>query len=296
MEDNTEEEHSDNPINSESENSPTEIIPIAEQKTIKPNQETENMEVHHHAHDPAAPHHQKNWKNYFWEFLMLFLAVFCGFLAEYQLEHKIERDREKVYINNLYEDLKDDVVHFSEYDKVTREFLITIDSMMILMKSNERNLHLRRIYYLSRNATVNPINFFTYNSRTYEQMKHAGQLRLIRNQPVANSISSYYFSLQRLDFQNDIIKDRIADYMQMIGKVFDAQVLFQIYQDKEELTNNTLKFMTSNPQNINMFLTSAQYFYGARKIQKELCDERGKRAQILLDLIKKEYHLENETQ
>jgi hypothetical protein len=27
---------------------------------------------------------------------MLFLAVFCGFLAEYQLEHKIERDRESV--------------------------------------------------------------------------------------------------------------------------------------------------------------------------------------------------------
>ena len=23
-----------------------------------------DMEVHHHAHDPAAPPHQKNWKNY----------------------------------------------------------------------------------------------------------------------------------------------------------------------------------------------------------------------------------------
>lgn len=44
------------------------------------------MEVHHHPHDPAAPHHKKNWKSYFWEFLMLFLAVFCGFLAENQRE------------------------------------------------------------------------------------------------------------------------------------------------------------------------------------------------------------------
>jgi hypothetical protein len=41
----------------------------------------QNMEVHHHAHNPAEPHHKKNWKAYFWEFLMLFLAVFCGFLA-----------------------------------------------------------------------------------------------------------------------------------------------------------------------------------------------------------------------
>ena len=38
------------------------------------------MEVHHHSHTS-----RKKWMHYFWEFLMLFLAVFCGFLAEYQL-------------------------------------------------------------------------------------------------------------------------------------------------------------------------------------------------------------------
>ncbi|MBK9639558.1 MAG: hypothetical protein IPO63_17810 [Bacteroidetes bacterium] len=62
------------------------------------------MEVHHHAHHEG----KKNWKSYFWEFIMLFLAVFCGFLAEYQLEHKIERDREVVYMKNMLEDLKKD--------------------------------------------------------------------------------------------------------------------------------------------------------------------------------------------
>jgi hypothetical protein len=45
------------------------------------------MEVHAHSHS----HGKKSWRSYFWEFLMLFLAVFCGFLAEYQLEHKIEK-------------------------------------------------------------------------------------------------------------------------------------------------------------------------------------------------------------
>ena len=30
--------------------------------------QTKDMEVHHHAHDPAAPHHKKNWKSYFWNF------------------------------------------------------------------------------------------------------------------------------------------------------------------------------------------------------------------------------------
>ena len=46
----------------------------------------ENMEVHHHAHHKE----KRTWKSYFWEFLMLFLAVFLGFLAENQREHFIE--------------------------------------------------------------------------------------------------------------------------------------------------------------------------------------------------------------
>ena len=59
------------------------------------------MEVHHHSH-PAhgGTGTRKKWTHYFWEFLMLFLAVFCGFLAEYQLEHKIEKDRGKQYIRS----------------------------------------------------------------------------------------------------------------------------------------------------------------------------------------------------
>ena len=44
---------------------------------------------------------------------MLFLAVFCGFLAEYQLEHKIERDRGKQFAFSMIEDLKMDTVVLS---------------------------------------------------------------------------------------------------------------------------------------------------------------------------------------
>ena len=50
------------------------------------------MEVHAHSHTPG-----KKWTHYFWEFLMLFLAVFCGFLAENQREHYVEHKRAKDY-------------------------------------------------------------------------------------------------------------------------------------------------------------------------------------------------------
>ena len=68
------------------------------------------MEVHAHAHTS-----RKKWTHYFWEFLMLFLAVFCGFLAEYQLEHVIENQREEKYVKSLIQDLKTDTAHLETY-------------------------------------------------------------------------------------------------------------------------------------------------------------------------------------
>ena len=48
------------------------------------------MEVHTHTHTA-----RKKWTHYFWEFLMLFLAVTLGFFVENQREHLIEHGREK---------------------------------------------------------------------------------------------------------------------------------------------------------------------------------------------------------
>jgi hypothetical protein len=70
------------------------------------------MEVHAHTHTE-----RKKWTHYFWEFLMLFLAVFCGFLAENQREHMIEHQREKQYIGSFYEDLTADENDFAKNHK-----------------------------------------------------------------------------------------------------------------------------------------------------------------------------------
>src|SRR5688572_30100125 len=63
------------------------------------------MEVHHHSH---TGHKKKRWIEYLFEFFMLFLAVFCGFLAEYKLELTIEHEKEEQYMRSMLEDLKTD--------------------------------------------------------------------------------------------------------------------------------------------------------------------------------------------
>src|SRR5687768_3128800 len=92
-------------------------------------QTQEKMEVHHHGH----VHEKKKWKEYVFQFFMLFLAVFCGFLAEYQLEHKIERDKEKEYIHSMAEDLKNDTLSLGNAIRRNMEQIKGKDTFILLL-------------------------------------------------------------------------------------------------------------------------------------------------------------------
>jgi len=94
------------------------------------------MEVHAHSHTE-----RKKWTHYFWEFLMLFLAVFCGFLAENLREHQIEKKREKEYILSMIEDLKEDTASFNLLIKINSRTNEKIDTLIALSKE-KKEIHL----------------------------------------------------------------------------------------------------------------------------------------------------------
>ena len=158
-----------------------------------PNQEYENMEVHHHSHsshgNPPAERAGKKWKSYFWEFLMLFLAVFCGFLAEYQLEHKIERDRGRQYTYSFYEDLITDSSHLNLLINTFQKKLSVLQNMSpcydSLLSDHESKNCLATI-------VSNSLSFpdMIYTDRTLTQLKNAGGLRLLKKAD-ADSILLY---------------------------------------------------------------------------------------------------------
>lgn len=83
------------------------------------------MEVHAHSHTP-----RKKWTHYLWELLMLFLAVFCGFLAEYKLETIIEKHRETDYINGFVNNLKSDRNTIDTTIELNRTRLKYLDSLL----------------------------------------------------------------------------------------------------------------------------------------------------------------------
>ena len=142
------------------------------------------MEVHAHTHTA-----RKKWTHYFWEFLMLFLAVFCGFFAEYQLEHKIEREKGKQYIYSFYDDLKSDSSHISRLIRTFDKKIAAIEPRNscfdILTRKGESNECMLNLF-------INSEGFpdFVYTDRTLQQLKNAGGLRLLKKAD-ADSILEY---------------------------------------------------------------------------------------------------------
>src|SRR5271170_7623769 len=106
-----------------------EIIPSTEPGIIIPKQEIENMEVHHH---PDLHHKPKPWKEYFLEFLMIFLAVTMGFFAESLRENMTDKEKEKEYISSLINNLEQDTTNLNSAIRDNEKKSKGLDSLILL--------------------------------------------------------------------------------------------------------------------------------------------------------------------
>ena len=295
MVDNTDDNNLDNPNEHQQVNPSIEITSTTNTKTNILNPETKIMEVHHHAHDPAAPHHKKNWKNYFWEFLMLFLAVFCGFLAEYQLEHKIERDRESQYIESLIQNLRTDtsVLTRSINSNYKKEAAWTF-LLALATKDLSNPIISRQFYtYFLKGASV-PI--FRPNDATVIQLKNAGNLRLIRQKEVVDSILNY-------DFRNRVIADHNELFVNQSSMLWDAAypimqgwiMADSLYVDFEnrEMISNDLPVLNNNKLQNQIFFGSLARGILITRVNRKYLIQQKIRAESLIYFLQSRYNLKH---
>jgi hypothetical protein len=183
MVDNTVEEHIDNPTNTESENFAVEIIPTIDTETINPNQESNNMEVHHH---PDLHHKKKHLKEYFLEFLMIFLAVSMGFVAENLREERVEHHKAKEFAISLIKDLENDnyAIKNSKNLMVWREK--KLDSLSYILSKPLIPLEYNNVYYFSQ-FLFNRLVILS-NDITFQGMKSSGSMRYFKSLKLQSEI------------------------------------------------------------------------------------------------------------
>lgn len=179
------------------------------------------MEVHHHSSDTGshAGKAGKRFKHYLFEFLMLFLAVFCGFLAENFREHQVEHRRENVYMHSLVEDLQTDtsnLIHIVKFGQIVSS---RIQALVDFINNDSAKINVQRLYELSiQSGRVVNINF---EDRTSSQLKNAGEMRLIRNKKVADSIRNYWSIIKVMDDIKNRLESLGHDATEVSVKLFN---------------------------------------------------------------------------
>ena len=253
------------------------------------------MEVHAHSHS----HGKKTWKSYFWEFLMLFLAVFCGFLAENQREHYVEHQREKQFIETLLQDLENDTANFKRSSSIFKLNVQRFDSLKNPVKNRQTQEDILNAY----KASTLPQSFssFNYSDRTIEQLRSAGNFRLIRNSAVSDAVIEYdrYIRNTYLEIEK-ILSDQSIGLGEKQNEIFDYDLwnyfLNKSWQQRQLITADSLaqqpKLLTGNEEKL-------QQYYNSFGMWRNWCSRMtnhssgAKKSVInLMELVKKEYHLE----
>jgi len=291
MAENTDEEHLENPTNTQSENPTEEITPTTDTETIAPNQETENMEVHHH---PDLHHKPKKWKEYFLEFLMIFLAVTMGFIAENIREHFVLKKHEKEYMVSLVRDLNNDITGITESIATVTRYIDMADSILPLFKNADYKNTSADIYYFGRTIALR--NLWRSNDGTIQQLNYSGGLRLIENKSVVDSIQDYINKLKALSQLLSLEDAEVSEYRKAMHKVFSGFVLNDMIdlQTRGPATrlNYNPDLHSTDKNDINDLAVQIVIVKTNRMAQVKRMKNLKIEAASIIKLINKEYNLE----
>jgi len=244
------------------------------------------MEVHAHTHTE-----RKKWTHYFWEFLMLFLAVFCGFLAENQREHMIEHQREKEFMRSLVQDLNTDANDIEVNLGLAAVVTEKLDSFIYYLNEKDPDENAYTLYRIG--SVAGRIVQVSFNDRTSSQLKNAGNMRLIRNAKLSDSIQVYW-TMVKVD---ESIAQRMLDIQSKASDI-SGQMISNKYFQRIDSSNpfsvtirSDARLVNSDPKLVVQLSNYASHRLTVLYIYLMNIRETKAMGLRLINEIKKEYHL-----
>jgi hypothetical protein len=199
-------------------------LPTANSKLFQRNslEQPETMEVHHH---PQLEHNPKPWKEYLLEGMMIFLAVFMGFIAENIRENITNREHVKQLASQLLRDLKNDTLQLNQ--------CVYYESRLV--KRNDTLFHLlQQPIAAVDKKEVQRLIFKSYNLKLFY--------------PSLGAISAIKSELHIRQFSNSKIALYIAEYE---GRAHVLKVLEDI--QTANLTNSIESFIKDHVTPANAY-------------------------------------------
>jgi len=240
------------------------------------------MEVHAHTHTE-----RKKWTHYLWEFLMLFLAVFCGFLAENQREHMVEHNREEKFAKRLLSDLAEDSAFLNKRIARLQDRQNQYANFLSLMTGSPKPTSFDIMRSFGQLLKSYKPEFIT---TTYNQMKASGGLRYINNDDLITALQRYY----------EITVPKASGYADGLQNIFENNIVpYMIKHFRFQKLNNTIDTLTEEQAEVfNRTEESDQEFINIMGVYQGACEgmlnqqiPALKACKELVDMIKKEYRL-----
>lgn len=247
------------------------------------------MEVHHHGH----VQHSHKWKDYTYQFLMLFLAVFCGVLAEYQLDHRIEKEREEEYMVSMTDDLKQDVINIDIDIRNRTEKIQNADSLTALLLNDNYQNNSGMIYYLARKFSV--VGYvFHMTDGTLMELKNSGGLRLVKKQKVVDGLQHYFNLYQKSEDVQLFARESLVEYRDVMIQLFDFKVFNEMINNFPRIAppKGNPALLSTDSNRINELLMRVQLVKTAEIVSITHLKELKEVAIKMQESIKKEYKLE----
>lgn len=243
----------------------------------------------------------KGLKEYFFEGIMVFLAVMLGFVSENFRENITEQNRAKVYAASMINDLKADTVELKTYINYMTYASINIDTLMSLLSKNDpKDIPTGKLYWYGLWGGAH--NSFIPNDATFQQMKSSGSLRYFKNNTLAAKVSYYDQLCRRILTNEEIDNNLYVEVRKARAQIFEFKYNSEaniIYQDNKKSFNqeNIDSFISSSPPLLTYDKTIFNQYL-------ELVRSRNLKAKVsqakivltvaieLIDGLKEEYHIE----
>ena len=242
------------------------------------------MEVHTHTHTE-----RKKFTHYLWEFLMLFLAVFAGFLAENWREHIVEHKRGMQYIESFVEDLKIDTARFSGTIKFYEKMYSRLNPLYLCYDSilhNQNATGCLNNILLATNGFADLI----YTDRTLQQLKNAGGLRLLEEEDADKIIKYDSYLRYVLKIESTSMQEKATQVRNTRNSVFVFSEIMDTTFGKEIIPAK-LELVTKDKDLLNRFFNEVLFYRDAGRYMSMLIIQLRERAVSLIEFFTQKYHL-----
>ena len=244
------------------------------------------MEVHHH---PEVPHGiKKHFKEYFLEFVMIFLAVTMGFISENIREHFSDRSKEHEYIVGLVKNLQDDTTQLKLVINQNQLQMNGIDSIWKINKTKLTDVKVQDSLFLLTSKYIFYANNFKNNQVTLSLLKNAGGYGLIRSNTVLDSIAAYESRIRDMDDEFNynvasLIKAR--DYANLL---FDFSLGHQFWTHR----TSTPVLINSDKEKIYQYYNQCWLVTLGLGGYNQMLKNHYKYSTHFIEFLKKEYDVE----